>query len=96
MLALGFGAAAFGKRFRAYSIATMVIVFGCGAWTGTYAPSMQANLPTPWAGVWERMDTTAFMLWVAVLATMLLRGSNVVEGGNAKTGELRRLNEVQV
>jgi hypothetical protein len=44
----------------------------------------------------QRMDTTAFMLWVAVLATMLLRGSNVVEGGNAKTGELRRLNEVQV
>jgi pimeloyl-ACP methyl ester carboxylesterase len=77
MVALGFGAAAFGKRFRVYSIATMVIVFGSGAWTGTYASAMQANLPTPWAGVWERIDTTMFMLWIAVLATALLRAPNV-------------------
>lgn len=73
MFTLGFGAAAFGKRFRVYSIATMVIVFACGAWTGTYASQIQANLPTPWAGVWERMNTTAFMVWIAVLATALLR-----------------------
>jgi len=73
MLALGFGAAAFEKRFRIYSIATMVIVFGSGAWTGTYASRLQANLPTPWAGVWERMNTTVFMVWIAVLAVTLLR-----------------------
>jgi hypothetical protein len=73
MFALGFGAAAFGKRFRIYSIATMVIVFACGAWTGTYASRLQANLPTPGAGVWERMNTTAFMVWIAVLAIALLR-----------------------
>ncbi len=73
MFALGFGAAAFGKNFRVYSIATMVIVFACGAWTGTYAPRIQANLPTPGAGVWERINTTAFMVWIAVLAAGLLR-----------------------
>jgi hypothetical protein len=73
MFALGFGAAAFGKRFRVYSIATMLIVFACGAWTGRYASQIQANLPTPWAGVWERMNTTAFMVWIAVLAIALLR-----------------------
>lgn len=73
MAAMAFGAAALGTRFRAYSIATMVIVFACGAWTGTYAPRLQANLPTPGAGVWERINTTAFMVWVAVLAAALLR-----------------------
>ena len=82
MFALGFGAAAFGKRFRIYSIATMVIVFACGAWTGTYAPLIQANLPTPWAGVWERLNTTFFVVWIAVLATTLLR----VGGAAARTG----------
>ena len=77
MLAMGFGAAAFGKRFRIYSIATMVIVFACGAWTATYASRVQANLPTPGIGVWERINIAAFMLWVAVLAIAVLRVPNV-------------------
>jgi hypothetical protein len=31
-------------------------------------------LPTPWMGVWERINIYAYMLWVVVLATALLRG----------------------
>ena len=73
MVALGFGAAALGRRFRIYSLVTLAIVFACGAWTGTYAPAIQANMPTPWVGVWERINTDVFMLWVVVVATMLLR-----------------------
>lgn len=73
MLAIGFGAAAFGKRFRLYSIATMVILVAFGVLTGMDAPRMQANLPTPWMGLWERISIAADMLWVAVLATTLLR-----------------------
>lgn len=73
MSALGFGAVSFGKRFRLYSLATMAVVFACGMWTGTYAPAIQADLPTPWAGVWERIDTNAFMLWIGVLAAVILR-----------------------
>ena len=73
MVALGFGAAALGRRFRIYSLVTLAIVFACGAWTGTYAPAIQANMPTPWVGVWERINTNVFMLWVVVVATMLLR-----------------------
>ena len=38
LLAIGFGAAAFGKRFRLYSIATMVILVAFGALTGVDAP----------------------------------------------------------
>lgn len=71
LVALGFGARAYGKRFRLYSLTTMAIVFACGAWTGAYAPALQANAPTPWVGVWERINTNVFMLWVVVLAAML-------------------------
>jgi hypothetical protein len=73
MIAVGFGAAAFGKRFRLYSIATMVILVAFGVLAGTYAPLVQANLPTPWVGVWERISIAVDMLWVAVLAITLLR-----------------------
>lgn len=73
MLAIGFGAAAFGKRFRLYSIATMVILVAFGALTGLDAPRIAANLPTPWVGVWERINVGAFLLWVVVLAVALLR-----------------------
>ena len=78
LLAMGFGAAAFGKRFRLYSIATMVILFAFGALTGLDAPSIQANLPTPWVGVWERINIGVFLLWVVVLATMLLSARDTV------------------
>ena len=54
LLAIGIGAAAFGKRFRLYSIATIVILVGFGVLTGLDAPRVAANLPTPWVGVWDR------------------------------------------
>jgi len=73
VLAIVFGGAALGKRFRAYSVATLAIIVTCGAWTGTYASHLQADLPTPWMGVWERISIAATMLWIAVLAITLLR-----------------------
>jgi hypothetical protein len=36
-------------------------------------PKLEANLPTPWMGLWERIDIFATMLWIAVLAIALLR-----------------------
>jgi uncharacterized protein DUF998 len=74
--AVGFGAGALGERFRIYSIVTLVILLATGAWNGTYVSSIQADLPTPWAGVWERITSTAYMVWVAVLATALWRPRN--------------------
>ena len=73
LLAIGFGAAAFGKRFRLYSIATMVILVAFGALTGLDGPRIAANLPTPWVGIWERINIGVFLLWVVVLAITLLR-----------------------
>jgi hypothetical protein len=77
MLAIGFGAAAFGKSFRFYSIATMVILVAFGFLTFLDGPRIAANLPTPWVGVWERINIGVFLLWVVVLATALLRSRDV-------------------
>jgi hypothetical protein len=76
MLSIGFGAAAFGKRFRLYSIATLVVLVAFGALTGVEGPRVAANLPTPWIGVWERINIGVFMLWVVVLAVTILRGGD--------------------
>ena len=77
MLAVGFAAAALGKRFRLYSIATLVIFLVFGTLTGMDGPRVAANLPTPWVGVWERIIIAAQMLWIAVLAITLLRNQAV-------------------
>lgn len=73
LLAMGFGAAALGKPFRNYSIATMLILLAAGALTSLQAPRVNANLPTPWIGVWERINIGVWLLWVVMLAIMLLR-----------------------
>lgn len=75
-LTVGFGAAAFGRRFRLYSIATIVIALVFGALLATEVPALSANRPTPWIGLWERINIAVNMLWIAVLATTLLRARN--------------------
>jgi hypothetical protein len=72
-LTLGFAAAALGRRFRIYSILTVAGMIGCGVVTGTYASRLQADLPTPGAGTWERLGIVLFMGWIAVLAITLLK-----------------------
>ena len=56
LLAMGFGAAAFETQFRLYSVVTIVILVACGALTALESPRIAANLPTPWIGVWERIN----------------------------------------
>jgi hypothetical protein len=73
LVIMGVGAGAFGKRFRIYSIVSLVILLGFGALTGLYGPRIPKDLPTPWVGVWERISIAAFMVWVIVLAIALLR-----------------------
>lgn len=70
---VGCGAMGFGKRFRAYSIVTIIVLMTFGILTGLDAPKIDANMPTPLIGVWERINIGAFLLWIAVLAIMLLR-----------------------
>jgi len=72
-LAIAAGAVAFGKRFRLYSVSSIAVLLAFGALTFWQAPRLQANLPTPWMGLYERINITVFLLWVVVLATVLLR-----------------------
>jgi hypothetical protein len=73
LLSIGFGAAARGKWFRLYSIATILISLVFGALAGLQGPRIAANLPTPWMGVMERVSVYSSMLWLLVLAVFLLR-----------------------
>ena len=73
LLSIGFGASTFGKRFRIYSIVTIAVLIVFGVLTGLDSPRMEANLSTPWIGVWERISIGAYMLWVVVFAVALLK-----------------------
>ena len=70
-LAIGFGTTAFGKRFRRYSIATIVVLLAFGGLTFLEAPRLQMNLPTPWIGLWERINISVFLLWIVMLGAVL-------------------------
>jgi hypothetical protein len=72
-LSIGFGAAAFGKGFRVYSIATIIVFIVFGILTFTEAPNIDKNLPTPYIGLWERINIAAFMIWLFVFSIDLLR-----------------------
>jgi len=72
-LSIGFGAAAVGKRFRVYSITTILVFIVFGVLTFFEAPGVDKNLPTPFIGLWERINIAAFMVWLLVFAMILLR-----------------------
>lgn len=71
--AMGFAAAALGRRFLLYTIATVVVLVAFGVWAGVDSPKMVANEPTPWMGVIERISVYSYQLWLIVLAIVLLR-----------------------
>lgn len=85
-LSVGFGAAAFGKGFRLYSVATILAIIVFGVWTGMMVPAMEAGLATPWMGFLERINIFSIMQWVAALAVSLLgkeKGSGFALGAAA-------------
>ncbi|MFI5204677.1 MAG: DUF998 domain-containing protein [Flavobacteriales bacterium] len=79
MTMMGFGAAALKKTFRIFTIATFVVFIVFGVLIGVESPGIQANLPTPHIGIWERINIGVFMLWVIVFAIVLIRRKNMRE-----------------
>jgi hypothetical protein len=71
LVALGYGAAALGTRFRTFTVASLVILGVCAALTFLEAPEVSRNGPTPWIGLWERINLGVFLLWIIVLAVAL-------------------------
>ena len=73
LLAMGFAIGALGKRFRVYSLVTLLTTLVFGAVAGMQGPQIGANEPTPWHGVYERINIGGYLLWMTVLAIALLR-----------------------
>jgi hypothetical protein len=93
LLAIGFGATAFGVRWRIYSYATILILLAFGAWAALDAPRVGANLPTPWMGLRERINAYGYMLWMLSLSITLLRTPTTTAqdnfGGGSHSGMKR-------
>jgi hypothetical protein len=70
---MGLAAAALGKRFRFYTIATVVLWLVFGTLTFLDSPEVASGDPTPWIGVWERINIGAYMFWLVLFALVLLQ-----------------------
>ena len=73
LIVMGLAVTAFGRRFRAFTFAIGAVWLVSGTLTGLDGPRVAANLPTPWVGVWERINAGAYLLWIVVFAIVLIR-----------------------
>lgn len=73
LLMIGYAAAALGRGFRIYSVATILVFIIFGILTSLESKGISAGTPTPLIGIWERINIGAYMLWVAVFAITLLK-----------------------
>lgn len=67
---IGFGAFVFGKRFRIFSILTILVMLIFGYLAGSMAPDA-INFAAPFMGLAERISFYPYLLWVFVFALML-------------------------
>jgi hypothetical membrane protein len=72
LAAMGFAAMALGRRFRLYTIATVLLMVVFGAWSATEIPHVEAGLTTAWAGAKERIYWYVYQAWFIGLALTLL------------------------
>lgn len=99
MTAMGFAAAAFGKRFRLFTALSVAVMIGFGMLTSREAPNVPIDLPTPTIGVWERINIGMFYAWVIAFAASMLRRERVAahpEGDGASGVRLGALIKVLV
>jgi hypothetical membrane protein len=73
LLAIGYGAFALGTRFRVYSFVTLLTIVVFSMLAAPYGARLAGGHPTPGFGILERINIYAFLAWIAVLATALLR-----------------------
>jgi hypothetical protein len=65
-------AKAFGGWFRVFSIGIILIFLVCGTLAGMDGARIADNLPTPYTGLWERINIFSYFVWVIVLTFKLL------------------------
>lgn len=76
LLMIGFGSSVLGKGFRIFSLAIVLIFIVFGILTTGESAGIEANLPTPYIGIWERINIGSYMIWIIVFAIMLLKRNN--------------------
>lgn len=76
LVMMGFGMTSLGKIFRSYTLISIFLLVLFGALTSREAPNIPTNGPTPWIGIWERINIGIFLTWIIVLAILLLRKEN--------------------
>lgn len=81
LVAIGFAAAALGKRFRLYSIGTFLVFLLMAILAFWDGGRMAQGLPTPWMGVWERTTIFAYFVWTVVLVIVLWRAPATAAAG---------------
>ena len=74
--AIIFSARAFGKGFLIFCIAKIIVFLVFGALAGMDGAKIAENLPTPYTGIWERINIFMYFIWVNVLVINLLRHNN--------------------
>ena len=75
LAAMVLGVGALGPRFRVYSLVSLAILAVFAVLTFRDAPRLALDLPTPWIGVWERINVGVFLLWVVVFACAVWSGA---------------------
>jgi hypothetical protein len=85
---MGFGAAAFGKRFRLYSLVSLAMVVTFNSLALAYASAVEAGEPTPFIGLFERIAFSAYFVWLTVLAVMVWRRQREQRSNQPVHGEI--------
>jgi hypothetical protein len=85
LASIAVGGMAFSRRFRNYSLATLLAVIVFGAFTAPFAAKLAAGDPTPWFGIVERVNVYASMLWIGVLSVRVIRADPVALVSQART-----------
>ena len=83
--AMGIAASTFGTGFRLYTIGTIILALGFGAWAVSEAARIEQGFETPWVGVKERIFWYGYQSWF--IALRLLRGQRAAR---VEDGELQR------
>jgi len=73
LLIIWFGSKINGKWFKFYSIATILVLLLFGILTGIASSGIAAGVPTPWVGIYERINAYGYVVWIIVFTAILLR-----------------------
>ena len=76
------------KAFRIYSAVTVLVIIGGAVLAGMQVPRIEAGLPTPGLGIFERLNIYAMLVWVTLFAITLWQDQTARQG-NIATAEPR-------